>query len=454
MLATAMVFSFAGSGYAVRVPKPAGDAPVMIPGSEPLGEDEGGDDELINADYILSREAGDNPLEVGQAAQLRTAAAKQSVKIPQGPNPSTVQTFTAPWAGIGPSPIIQSQRSAGSLAAATGRIGALSIRQNRRFILGAAQGGIWTMDPGAGVWVPRTDNLPSLATVAVMVAPSNDNIVYAGTGEGALSGDSYAGNGIIKSTDGGNTWQNVSGDTFYGVSVARLAVDPTNANHVYAAIIRGRGGAHRTTPTVRTAYGLFESTDGGVTWSQIKATPTGSEGATELRIDPQDHNILYASFLGDKIYKSTDGGATWNPIMNGLPTEADYAAGPTRFAIGLSHPAGQSPVLYVGFDFINGPDAPPALGGPGAHRVARVFKSLDAGASWVAVTRSTGINGVADYCGTQCTYDNVIETDPNNPNVVFAAGSFGYNLSPPSGGIFRSDDGGASWKTPGWKPPP
>ena len=454
MLAAAMVFSFAGSGYAVRVPKPAGDAPVMIPGSEPLGEDEGGDDELINGDYVLSREAGDNPLEVGQAAQLRTAAAKQSVKIPQGPNPSTVQTFTAPWAGIGPSPIIQSQRSDGSLAAVNGRIGALAIRQNGRFILGAAQGGIWTMDPGAGVWVPRTDNLPSLATGAVMVAPSNDNIVYAGTGEGALSGDSYAGNGIIKSTDGGNTWQNVSGDTFYGVSVARLAVDPTNANHVYAAIIRGRGGAHRTTPTVRTAYGLFESTDGGVTWSQIKATPTGSEGATELRIDPQDHNILYASFLGDKIYKSTDGGATWNPIMNGLPTEADYAAGPTRFAIGLSHPAGQSPVLYVGFDFINGPDAPPALGGPGAHRVARVFKSLDAGASWVAVTRSTGINGVADYCGTQCTYDNVIETDPNNPNVVFAAGSFGYNLSPPSGGIFRSDDAGFTWKNLGWNQHP
>src|SRR5262249_35454553 len=87
---------------------------------------------------------------------------------------------------------------------------------------------------------------------------------------------------------------------------------------------------------------------------------------------------------------------------------------------------------------------------PGAHRVARVFKSLDQGATWIPVQRIGGLNGVADYCGSQCTYDNVIETDPTNPNVVFAAGSFGYTLSPPSGGIFRSDDGGAHWKNLGW----
>jgi len=450
----AMLGAFAGTGYAVTVPSPVGDAPVMIPGSEPLGEDEGGDDILINDDYVLSREAGDQPLTVEQAGQLRSAGADKARKIRQQPIPSATVTFKSAWAGIGPSPIIQSQRSDGSLAAVSGRVGALAIRQNGRFILGAAQGGIWTMDPGTDIWVPRTDTLSSLATGAVLVAPSNDNVIYVGTGEGALSGDSYAGNGILKSTDGGNTWQHVSGDYFYGVSVARLAIDPTNANHIYAAIVRGRGGAHRTTPPVRSTYGLWESTDGGVNWTLLKASPTGSEGATELRIDPITPNVLYASFLGDKIYKSTDSGATWNPIMNGLPTEADYSAQPTRFAMGLSHPAGQSPVLYVGFDFINGPSAPPSVGGPGAHRVARIFKSTDAGASWVPVQRVGGLNGVADYCGSQCTYDNVIETDPNNPNVVFAGGSFGYTLSPPSGGIFRSDDGGAHWKNLGWNQHP
>ena len=72
----AMLASFAGPGYAVTVPSPVGDAPVLIPGSEPLAEDEGTDDEIINNDYVLSREAGDTPLEVIQAAQLRDSAAK------------------------------------------------------------------------------------------------------------------------------------------------------------------------------------------------------------------------------------------------------------------------------------------------------------------------------------------------------------------------------------------
>ena len=59
-------------------------------------------------------------------------------------------------------------------------------------------------------------------------------------------------------------------------------------------------------------------------------------------------------------------------------------------------------------------------------------------------------DNVEDYCGTQCFYDNVIEVDPNNPDVVFAGGSFGYDLSPQSGGIFRSTDGGPHWMNLGW----
>ena len=92
----------------------------------------------------------------------------------------------------------------------------------------------------------KTDNQPSLAIGSLAVAPSNDSVVYAGTGEGALSGDSYFGNGVLKSTDGGNTWSHVSGDYFYGVSMSRIVVDPNNANHLYAAVLRGRGGSRRT----------------------------------------------------------------------------------------------------------------------------------------------------------------------------------------------------------------
>jgi uncharacterized repeat protein (TIGR01451 family) len=454
VLLIAMFGASASPGAAVAVPAPVGDAPVLVPGTPfpDTGQDDAATLIAVTDDYILGRTAGDSPLSVDQAGQQRSKSAEKADGIEQGSEglPPENSPFNAAWTAAGPSPIGQIQRTDGAIAAVGGRIGALAIRRDGTFILGAAQGGIWTMAPGSGVWVPRTDNLPSLAVGAVEVAPSNDMVVYVGTGEGALSGDSYAGNGILKSADGGQTWKHVSGDFFVGVSTARLAIDPNDANHLYAAILRGRGGAHRTTPAVHSTYGLWESKDGAVTWHLLMAAPGTSQGATELRIDPITPNVLYASFLGDKMYKSIDAGATWNPIMTGLPPEADLTAVPTRFAIGLSHPAGQSAVLYVGFDFVNGPTAPPSLGGPGAHRASRIYRSTNEGASWSRVGFTGGLDGIAGYCGTQCTYDNVIETDPTNPNVVFAAGSFGYSLSPPSGGIFRSDDAGATWKNLGF----
>ncbi|TMC53219.1 MAG: DUF11 domain-containing protein [Chloroflexi bacterium] len=454
VLSVAMFAGGAGSGGAVFVPPPAGDAPVFIPGTPypDTGQDDGAKLIAVSDDYILARTAGDTQLSVEQAGAQRSTASGTASSIKVGPKPGAGASFASAWAPLGPSPIIQSQRTDGALAAVSGRIGALAIRKNGRLVLGAAQGGVWTMDPGTDTWVPRTDNLPSLSTGALAVAPSNDLVVYDGTGEGALSGDSYFGNGILKSTDGGTTWTHVSADFFYGVSISRLAVDPTNANHVYATVLRGRGGAHRTTPPVRSTYGIWESRDGGAGWTLLKAAPAGSEGATEIRIDPLTPNVLYASFLGDKIYKSTDSGANWTPIMTGFPAEADFAAWPTRFNIGLSHPVGQSPVLYVGFDFVNSASTPPGFaGGPGAHRVSRVYKSTDGGASWFRPhALTTTVDSVTNYCGTQCTYDNVIETDPTNPNVVFAAGSYGYNNSPQSGGIFRSDDGGVHWKNMGF----
>ena len=444
-LSTALVLSLAlfaaGIGPAAATPPqppPIGDQPTLRPGTEI--PDSGTDENFIllrDEAFIAGRTAGDNPLTPEQAGDRHGQAAGDAEAV-KAHRPSGVVTFNGAWAGLGPNPIAQIQRSDGALTAESGRIGALAIRKSGRFILGAAQGGIWTYD--GGVWVPHTDSLPSLAIGALAIAPSNDLVVYAGTGEGALSGDSYFGNGILKSTDGGTTWSHVSGDFFRGVAVSRLAIDPNDAGHLYASILRGRGGAHRTSPPIHSAFGVWESKDGGVSWTLLMGAPAGSLGATELRIDPQSPNLLYTSFWSDKIYKSTDGGQHWAPAMNGLPN-GNFAASATRFDIGLSHPSGMGAVLYTGFDWVDA---------AGAYHQSHIFKSTDNAASWAPAGDGVGIDRVVDYCGQQCFYDNVIEADPQNPNVVFVAGQFGYGLNPPSGGVFRSDDGGATWINLGW----
>ena len=177
-------------------------------------------------------------------------------------------------------------------------------------------------------------------------------VVYDGTGEGALSGDSYFGNGILKSTDGGITWKHVSGDYFARrVDLAsrrrpqqrqpplrggparprrrapRLAPDPLDVRHVGVARRRRHLDA-----------------DQGSTRRSPWARPTS--GST-LRT----RNTSTPSFWSDKIYKSTDGGATWNPIMNGLPT-GQLRGGPDalQHRPSLTRSARHIAVLYTGFD--------------------------------------------------------------------------------------------------------
>jgi uncharacterized repeat protein (TIGR01451 family) len=447
LVSIAMVAVAGGPGFATPpTPGPSGDTPTLARGAQSLDNQLNDETEArllaLDSQFVASRTAGDTPLSIEQAGALRSAAAKAAKNLKHAP-PSGPTTFNSAWSGIGPDPIVQIGRSDGAGIAVTGRIGALAIRKDGTFILGAAQGGIWTFDPSTGNWINRTDSLPSLSTGALAVAPSNDLVVYDGTGEGALSGDSYYGNGILKSTDGGMTWSHVSGDFFLGVSISRLAVDPNHADHLYAAVLRGRGGDRRVSPPIHSTYGLWESKDGGVNWTLIKPAPSTSLGATDIRLDPQEPTTLYSSFWGDAIYKSTDGGATWNAIMNGLPA-GNFTSLPTRFSLGLSHPASDAQAtLYTGFDWVDSTT--------GKRQRGHVFKSTDGGATWAVLPTGTApFDTVLDYCTTQCFYDNVIEPDPNNPNIVFVAGSFGYSMPIQSGGIFRSDDGGQTWENLGW----
>jgi uncharacterized repeat protein (TIGR01451 family) len=419
------------------------DTPVKLTpkGEHETGDDESSFDKLRDAYYWSRLLAGDDELTEQQAATLREKASQQAGTIAN--ESVTGAPRGGAWKSEGPNPIVQVARTSNTFQAVSGRIGALAIRNDGTIILGAAQGGIWTYDAGSGTWTARTKDADTQAVGALAIAPSNDAVVYMGSGEGALSGDSYYGDGIWKSTDGGVTWTHVS-SLFTGQATSALAVDPTNPNHVYAATLRGRGGNHRTTAPTEPDYGVWESTDGGSNWTLKKgANHDQLHGATDIVMDPQNPTNLWASFWGDAIYKSTDGGATWTSSLGNLPA-GNYLEGGTRFALGLSHPAGQAnPTIYTGFDWFDNGDV---------YHASRVFKSVDGGTTWTDATGTpqTGSNSVVGYCGTQCFYDNVVKPDPTNPNVVYALGVYGYSNSPQSGGIYRSTDGGAHWLSLGY----
>lgn len=401
-------------------------------------ETEGLQYQVDRAAYYESRRiAGDKPLSVEQAGSLRSQAAGKA-KGMKAAGPVASSNTVPTWSAIGPNTVQQVARTSNTLEVVSGRIGALAVNSAGRIYAGSAQGGVWSRDAGTGTWTPLTSALSSSAVGALEIAPSNENVLYLGSGEGALSGDSYFGDGVYRSVDGGTTWSHVSGTAFAGVSVSGIAIDPANPDHLYVAIVRGRAGARRTTPPTSTTYGIYESTNGGTTWALRKGA-TAAFSATDVDVDPQDANTVYASFWGDGLYKSTDHGLHWAAAMTGLP-DADWNAGATRFSTTISHPAGHAPVMYTGFDWVDK---------DGHHHAARVFRSDDAAAHWSELpTGPAGIDSILDYCTTQCSYDNVVEADPSNPDIVYVGGVYNYGLA--SGGIYRSADGGQSWRSLGF----
>lgn len=428
------------NNVAARPPSDDDDLPKKG-GNRPIIDDEEGEQYLLerDADFLSKRLSGDQPISIEEASGLLSDAQAQTEQMRANAAERIPLAYGGAWIPRGPNPILAIDRTLSAFVAWSGRIGALTILPNGTRILGGAQGGIWIWDQATYKWNPVTDNLGKLSIGALAYAPSNPKIVYAGTGEGALSGDSYAGNGILKSPDGGGHWYLASGRQFIGIAISALVVDPNDENHLYIAALRGRGGSRRVTQPPATKYGIFESTDGGSTWTPKKTFSDQFKGATALIMDPQNSNILYASFWSVGIFKSTDGGDTWTKMMNGLPADADYAGVSTRFALAISHPAGQGAVLYTGFDYVT-------TGGD--YHPSRVWKSVDEAATWTQLPAGTGVDSVEDYCGGQCFYDNVVAVAPDNPNVVYALGQWNYSVE--SGGIYRSDDGGNTWKDIGF----
>ena len=327
---------------------------------------------------------------------------------------------TSPWTFIGPEPTIPllAEPFTGS-PNVSGRVTALVVDATNASVLyaGGADGGVWKTTNGGTSWSPLTDDQVSLAIGAIAIDPSNHNIIYAGTGEDNNNQDGYTGAGILKSTDGGTTWTNLPGpfvgpfdSVTGGGSIGSLAVHPSNGQILLAGV------------TLSGNDGVFRSTDGGSTWTNV----LGGAGfpATGVVFDPTNGNNAFAAIgassgnSSNGVYGSKDGGVTWSALL----TAGSAPAGRIAIALAPSVPT----TLYA------------SVANANDGSLYALYKTTNSGTTWTQLTSTP------NYCNPQCWYDMALAVAPNNASVVFGTGAYQYATNSQTT-VVRSTDGGTTW---------
>ncbi len=293
-------------------------------------------------------------------------------------------------------------------------VGAAGIPdQPNVFYIGVNNGGVWKTDDYGRTWNPIFDDQPTGSIGTLALAPSDPNIIYVGSGEGLQRPDLSVGDGIYKSTDGGRTWRHLG--LRDGQQIPAVIIDPHDPNRLFVAVL-----GHPYGPNVE--RGVFRSTDGGQTWQKVLYKDEDT-GAVDLAFDPRNPQIVYAvlwqarqgpwengAFSGPNsgLFKSTDGGATWSQLSGGLPA---FAQGLGRIGIGVA-PSDPNRIYAL----------------VQAREGGGLYRSDDAGASWRRVNSDPRINGRGDDFAC-------VRVDPKNPDVVYSANIAAY----------RSTDGGQTF---------
>jgi photosystem II stability/assembly factor-like uncharacterized protein len=221
------------------------------------------------------------------------------------------------WRQIGP------MRGGRSIAVA-----APVSRPNEAYF-GAVGGGLWKTTDGGTTWTPVTDGqIKSSSVGAVAVSESNPDVVYIGMGESCIRGNIMQGDGIYKSTDAGKTWTNVGFNKWSGQTISRIRIHPANPDIAFAAVF-----GNITSPDEE--RGVFRTKDGGKTWERVLFRDART-AAVDLVLDRNNPNVIYASLWeayrlswqmssggpGSGLFKSTDGGDTWTELTRrpGMPS--------------------------------------------------------------------------------------------------------------------------------------
>ena len=302
------------------------------------------------------------------------------------------------------------------------------------FYFGSVGGGVWKTVNSGRTWFPISDEgIPIGSIGAIAVAPSNSNVIYVGTGEPDIRSQHSYGIGIYKSVDEGKTWTHIGLEKTS--QIGRIAVDPTNPNRVYVAAL---GHVYDANPD----RGVYRSIDGGAHWKKIlfNAADPDNVGAIDLAIDPKDSKILYASLWatrrppwsvyapsymhGSGLYKSTDGGDTWKQLKEGLPTD-DYV-GKIGIAVAPSNPNR----LWAVVDDI-GTSVARSIGAGGGSTPANgstpkpsggIYLSDDAGATWRMVSSETRLWGRGWYFES-------VTVDPVNSDSAYVINTATYRTT-------------------------
>jgi photosystem II stability/assembly factor-like uncharacterized protein len=304
------------------------------------------------------------------------------------------------WRSIGPF-------RGGRVLAVTGVRG-----QPEVFYFGAVGGGVWRTSDAGRTWNPIFDSQRIASIGAIGVAPSNPQVIYAGTGEADMRSDISYGDGVYKSADGGESWTHIGLED--SRQIGRILVDPADPDRVFVAALGHAYGPNQE-------RGVYRSADGGKRWQRVLFHDENT-GAIDLAFEPGNSRTIYAALWqtrrppwsiyppsngpGSGLYRSTDGGEHWDPVSgHGLPSD-----GLGRMGIAIAPSNVRRIYLLV--------DA----------KEGGLYRSDDGGQNWARVSNDQRI-------WQRGWYFEEVSVDPKDADTVYV----------PNTSMYRSRDGGKTF---------